>query len=475
MKKSKELHLPGVPNPRQIEFFKAIARHIGYGGARGGGKSWALRRKFVLLAFNYSGLKLLLLRRTLPELRENHILPLRAELNGFAKYNDDEKAFYFPNGSRLKLGYCDSEADVLQFQGQEYDVVGFEEATQFTDYQIDFILTCNRSTRTDFKPRAYYTCNPGGVGHARIKRLFIDRQYQGREKAEDYVFIPAKVYDNTVLMETNPEYVETLENLPEALRRAHLEGDWNVFAGQYFSNWRDSIHKIKPIQPDPNHRHVISMDYGLDKAAVYWWDIDQSGTCRAYRELYESELGPSQVMNKIISMTLPDEAIEYIVAPPDLWNRSDKESKLSTVELMQAACNYRFTFIKGDNSRVNGWLALYEYLEPYQNELGETTAKLLVCENCPNLIRTLPQLIRDEHNPNDVSDKNHELTHAPDSTRYFIRTRPGATELKGKSELDQLAERYKDQGGKTSAEYQIMAEMLEDPERKTLDLEDLGL
>ncbi len=466
MKKSRELRLPGVPNPKQIEFFLATARHIAYGGARGGGKSWALRRKFVLLAFNYPGLKLLLLRRTLPELRENHILPLRAELNGIAKYNDDEKAFYFPNKSRLKLGYCDSESDVLQFQGQEYDVVGFEEATQFTDYQIDFILTCNRSTRADFKPRAYYTCNPGGVGHARIKRLFIDRQYQGKERPEDYVFIPAKVYDNKVLMETNPEYVETLENLPETLRRAHLAGDWNVFAGQYFSNWRHNVHVIKSIQPILDHRHVISMDYGLDMAAVYWWDIDISGTCRAYRELYEPNLSPSQVITKICSMTT--EEIEYIVAPPDLWNR-EKESKLSVIEIMQNACNHRFSFIRGDNSRVNGWTALYEYLEPYKNEFGELTAKLLVCENCSNLIRTLPQLIRDEHNPNDVSDKNHELTHAPDSARYFIRTRPGATELKPKTELDKLAEKY----GKGTPEFEIFREILDIQPQNAVDVDEI--
>ena len=128
-----------VPNEKQIQFFKADAKHIGYGGARGGGKSWAMRRKFVMLAMNYDGLKLLLLRRSMPELRNNHILPLRTELYGYAKYNQDERAFVFPNGSRLALGYCDNEGDQLQYQGQEYDVIGFEEATQFPEEWIKFI------------------------------------------------------------------------------------------------------------------------------------------------------------------------------------------------------------------------------------------------------------------------------------------------------------------------------------------------
>ena len=106
------LRLSGTPNPKQEAFFLAEARHIAYGGARGGGKSWAMRRKFVLLAFRYPGLKLLLLRRTLPELYENHVLPLLGELHGAVDYQSTQRAFLFPNGSRIKLGYCDREADV---------------------------------------------------------------------------------------------------------------------------------------------------------------------------------------------------------------------------------------------------------------------------------------------------------------------------------------------------------------------------
>ena len=159
-----------------MEFFKARGRHIAYGGARGGGKSWAMRTKFILLAQRYAGLRLLLLRRTLPELRENHVVPLLQVLSGIAQYNATERVFTFSNTSRIKLGYCAAENDIYQYQGQEYDVIGLEEATHFTESQMIFLTTCNRTTRTDFIPRMYYTCNPGGVGHAWVKRLFIDRQ-----------------------------------------------------------------------------------------------------------------------------------------------------------------------------------------------------------------------------------------------------------------------------------------------------------
>ena len=180
-----KLLLQGTPNPKQAAFFLSSARHTAYGGARGGGKSWAMRRKFVLLAFRYEGLQLLLLRRTLPELTENHVRPLLQELNGVARYNQSQRCFLFPNGSRIKLGYCDLEKDVYQYQGQEYDVIGLEEATHFTESQMQFLTTCNRSVRRDFSPRMYYTCNPGGVGHGWVKRLFLDRQYrEGETPAE---------------------------------------------------------------------------------------------------------------------------------------------------------------------------------------------------------------------------------------------------------------------------------------------------
>ena len=185
-----------VPNPKQVEFFKANATHIGYGGSRGGGKSWAGRRKAVMLCMNYAGLKGVILRRTMPELRNNHIIPLMSELHGYAKYNSDQRAFLFPNGSRLCLGYCDNEGDLLQYQGQEFDFIEFEEATHFPEEWIKFICTSLRTTRTDFKPRVYYTTNPGGVGHAYIRRIFIDKQYKEGENPEDYVFIAASIYDN---------------------------------------------------------------------------------------------------------------------------------------------------------------------------------------------------------------------------------------------------------------------------------------
>ncbi len=381
-----------TPNPRQQEFFTSGARHIGYGGARGGGKSWAMRRKFVMLAMRYHGLRLLLLRRTLPELRENHVQPLLAELAGFAKYNDTEKAFTFPNGSRLVLGYCDAERDVYRYQGQEYDVVGLEEATHFSEAQMRFLTTCNRSTRTDFKPRMYYTANPGNVGHNWFKRLFIDCDYLENENPDNYVFIPAKVYDNRVLMKSNPEYVKTLEALPGDMRRAMLDGDWDIFAGQYYPEFRREIHVVKSFELPDYWKRFRSLDYGLDMTACYWWAVDLHGKCYIYRELHQPGLTLSQAATRIVELTPEAEEISYTVASPDLWNRRQETGESGMEIMIRAGLS---GLRRANNARVQGWRVLREYLTPYSDEQDIETARLQIFDICPNLIRCLPLLQHD--------------------------------------------------------------------------------
>lgn len=416
-----ELALKGYPNERQKEFFLSTARHIGYGGARGGGKSWAMRRKFVLLALKYPGLKLLILRRTLPELRENHVMPLLTELHGFAKYNDDQKAFAFPNGSRIKLGYCDNDRDVLQFQGQEYDVIGMEEATHFTDAMRTFFTTANRSTRTDFKPRMYYTSNPGGVGHAWFKRLFIDREYANKERAEDYVFIPAKVYDNKVLMDSNPEYVEALENLPEDMREAHLHGNWDVFAGQYFREWRRETHVIVPRELPKSWMRFCSIDWGYnDPCAVYWHAVYDMRVY-TYRELYITQTNASDVAKKIVELS-GNENIEYTVASPDMWHKRgtalSRDGEMKGESIAEIFMEAGVWLNKADNDRLQGWTRMREYMKKSPDGMPYW----VIFDTCTNLIRTLPQLIHHDRQVEDVSDKVED--HGPESCRYGLMSRP---------------------------------------------------
>ena len=221
------------PNPKQRQALLEKHRYVGYGGARGGGKSWFVRWKAVLLCLRYGGIKVLITRRTYRELYNNHIAPLLLMLSGAANYNKGDKIFYFPNGSTITFGYCDGDEDLGQYQGAEYDVWFADEAGQFQENWLVQIDACVRGTN-DFPKRTYYTLNPGGPSHGYFKRLFIDRRFEEQEHPEDYAFIQALCTDNAALMKSQPQYLRSLEKLPPKLRRAWLDGDWDVYEGQFF-------------------------------------------------------------------------------------------------------------------------------------------------------------------------------------------------------------------------------------------------
>ena len=424
-----------VPNPKQQEFFKADAKHIGYGGARGGGKSWSGRRKLVMLCMRYEGLKCLMLRRTMPELRNNHIIPLMSELYGYAKYNSDQRAFLFPNGSRLMMGYCDNEGDLLQFQGQEFDVICFEEATQFPEEWITFICTSLRTTRKDFKPRVYYTMNPGGVGHEYIKRIFIDRNFRDGEDPDDYVFIQATVHDNKVLMDANPDYIKMLEALPEHKRRAHLYGEWDVYEGQVFEEFRNDpahyedrewTHVIEPFDPPKTWSIWRCFDFGYSKPfACSWFAVDFDGRLYNILELYgcvknEPDTGvkwsPDEIFKEIKRIEtehpwLKDKHIQG-VADPAIWDASHGVSIAETAE------KYGVYFEPGDHKRIPGWMQMHYRLQFDENGIP----MMYIFNTCKGFTRTIPLLTYDDHKPEDVCTKQED--HIADACRYLCMANP---------------------------------------------------
>lgn len=428
--------LAGNPQKKQLEFFMSRAKYVAYGGARGGGKSWALRRKIVLMCARFSGISVLLLRRTYAELRDNHIRILQSELKDICTYTDSKKTFEFPNGSRIVLGYLDSESDASRYQGQEYDVIGIDEATQLTEYQFQVLKACLRGPNS-FPKRIYLTCNPGGVGHGWVKRLFIDREYRKGENSCDYEFIPAKVYDNQALLTSNPDYLGQLESLPEGLRQAWLDGSWDGFEGQFFREFDIGVHTVNVFEIDSSYKKYCAIDYGLDMLAAVFVAVDGKGRAYVYDEVHQSGLIVSDAAEKILEKA---KDVCMFIAPSDLWSRQ-KDTGKSIAEIFGENGVY---LTKLSSERVQGWIALKEWLKVKVTDDGIRYSNMVIMRNCTNLIRCLPLLMYDNTKPGDVSTTPHSITHAPDALRYFAVSRVSVADKENKAcEKVKLKEKLK--------------------------------
>lgn len=447
---------------KQYRFLTDGHRHVGYGGARGGGKSWAVRTKAKILAAVYAGIKVLIVRRTFPELLNNHINQLREELHGLAKFNKSEKVFTFPNGSTIKFGYCNCDGDLGQYQGAEYDVIFLDEATQLQEEWIKKINACVRGVN-NFPKRTYYTCNPGGASHGYIKRLFIDRRFEEAEKPEDYSFTQALVQDNRALMETQPEYVAELETLPPKLREAWLYGKWDVYEGQFFEDFRTEpdvkkcheagitpeeareqgrwTHVIKPFDLNSGERRgwniMRSYDFGYGKPfSLGYWAVDYDGVLYRILEIY----GCTKEPNEGVKWS-PDEQFRHFrefenehpwlkgrkivdsVADPAIWDASRGERIAETAE------RYGIYFSPGDNARIPGWMQMHYRMQFDDNGY----ARMYIFEGCNAFIRTVPLMMYSQTKPEDLDTDMED--HVADEVRYMCMSRPIKPIVEIKTEL----------------------------------------
>lgn len=449
-----------APNPKQREFFLSRSKYTAYGGARAGGKSWAVRVKALLGALFHPGIRILIMRRTYPELESTMIQPLVELICGatagespagqyVADYNASLRTIFFRNGSLVRFGHLQNQGNLTEYQGQEYDWIFIDEATHFTEYEFRTLGACLRGV-TGVPKRMYLTCNPGGVGHQWVKRLFVSRQYeQVRENSDDYRFIPATVDDNTALSdEERRDYIASLDLLPEDIRNAHRYGDWDALAGQYFSEFRRDRHVVRPFPlPDawPRYR---TFDYGLDMFACYWAAIDFEGRIWLYREYCERGLIVSEASAAMRRLTPPGERILCTVAPPDMWS-AQRETGRTVAEIFLSD---GVALARASNARVQGWLLLKEYLKLRP----DGKPGLLIFDTCVSLIRSLPALQHSESNPSDAATEPHGITHAPDAVRYLCAYRAMTPRRETSADPDEEAGEPFDEalrGGALSASY----------------------
>lgn len=433
----------GVPSERQRLFLADHHRYVAFGGARGGGKSWGVRVKAILLAMRYPGIKIMIMRRTYPELIANHIKPIRAMLpTGLYRYNDGKKELSFVNGSEILFRYCNNDRDLDNYQGTEVDVLFLDEATHFTEEQFKILNACVRGVDGEYPKRTYLTCNPGGVGHGWVKRLFVDRDYMGDEVPDEYSFIQSLVTDNKALMESQPEYIKALEALPPKLREAWLYGNWNVYEGQFFEEFtndsahyvdRKWSHVIEPFEITDDYKLYRSFDWGYSRPfSCGWWAVDRDGAAYRILELYgctdQPDEGvkwtPKQVFTRVHEIETEHRWLKgrkiIGVADPAIWDAQTGES------IAEVASKCGVYFQPGDHARNAGWMQMHYRLAFDDNGY----AMMYVFKNCKAFIRTIPLLQYDDYKPEDLDTSQED--HVADEARYFCMARPIAARLAAK-------------------------------------------
>ncbi len=423
----------GKPSEKQKAFLLARTKHVGFGGARGGGKSWAVRAKAALLALRYPGIRILIVRRTYPELINNHINQLKNQLRDVARYNAQQKSLKFSCGSVIEFSYCAKDGDLDRLQGVEYDVIFLDEATQLSEFQMRAITACLRGTG-NYPRRIYYTCNPGGQGHGYIKRIFIDKRYEEAEDPQDYTFIQSLATDNVALMEAQPDYIAQLEALPYKLKQAWLYGKWDIFEGQFFEDFVDApehygdrrwTHVIAPFDVPADWTIYRSFDWGYARPfSCGWWAVDYDGRLYRIAELYgcgrEPNEGvkwpPDKVFAEIARVEkehpwLSGKTIRG-VADPAIWDAETGES------IADVAGRYGVFFQKGDHKRIPGWLQMH-----YRLAFDDRGLPMMqVFSTCKGFIRTLPLLQYDDVKVEDLDTAGED--HIADETRYMCMARP---------------------------------------------------
>lgn len=405
-----------------------------YGGAKGGGKSKGLQLIMLLRRFKYAGSTGAIFRRTFPELEGNHIRPLFQAFPDLREYwNEGKKLLSLPNGSTIQFCHCSNEADIDLYQGREFHDLAIDEAGQWTEAMFRKLLGSNRSSRPGIKARTLLTGNPGGVGHGWLKRIFVERRLNERERASDYAFIQALVDDNAALMENDADYVHRLDSEPnEALRRAYRFGDWNIFAGQFFQEISRDVHLVRPFEVPPHWNRFGSYDFGYNHPAAFgWFANDEDGNTYLYRELVRAGMRVDQFAKELNEY--PDTQQCYpIVAGHDCWTQKsvlrDSAAPPTVAEEFQS---HGILLKRAVIDRIQGAAHLRSYLALR----GEAKRpRFFIFDTCPVTFDCLSRMIHDPDRVEDVlkvdATEGDPLSgdDAYDMVRYGLMSRPAITD-----------------------------------------------
>lgn len=440
---------------KQQAFIDATEDEVLYGGAAGGGKSYGQIIDAFLKAMQYPGIKQIIFRNSFPELNRSIILTALTIIpKELYTYITQSHKMTFINGSSIEFGYIASDTDVSNYQSAEYDIIRFDELTHFTEYQYKYMRSRVRGVN-NFPKQLKSSTNPGNRGHAWVKEMFIKPEIPGKsfvaKDGTSFLFIPALVTENKFLMKSDKGYIKRLESLPEAERKALLYGDWEIFEGQFFpefknvaENYEDRIgtHVIKPFRIPDQWTIYRSFDFGYARPfSVGWWAVDYDGRLYRILELYGcskdangnimANTGVKWTPEKIFSEISETEKNHpwlkgreiYGVADPSIWDKSRGTSVYEVAE------KYGVYFEKGDNKRIPGWMQVH-----YRLSFDEEGIPMMyVFSNCEGFIRTMPSLVFSKTHPEDLDTEGED--HIADEVRYMCMEKPMEPERAAKAEV----------------------------------------
>jgi hypothetical protein len=407
-------------SPKQLEAERLADKYgfLLYGGAAGGGKSYFLRKypvKFLIgcfVKYKLRGVRAGLFCEDFPALHERHLNRLAFEFPSWlGRYRDKTHEYVLDEkygGGVIAFRNLD---DPSKYMSSEFALMAVDELTKNTKDVFDYLRLRKRWVGVK-DTRFMAGTNPGGIGHDWVKRIWIDRQFDAEEQEkDDFVFLPAKAVDNPHL---DDSYYTTLNSLPDKMRKAYRDGNWDVFVGQFFTEWDKSKHVTNPFPIPATWKRYRAYDHGREKpCCCKWYAVDYDGRIWVYREFYASGLNVDQIAKEIVRLSA-GETYEYSVSDPAIFANIGMVDKSGGQTIAESFARNGVMFIPASNRRVDGWNIMHQYL--YWDE--QVYPKIIYFNTCFNSIRTIPNLIHDDVRPEDLDTQGED--HAADVDRYFL-------------------------------------------------------